>query len=138
MMAAEGLVPIIGVVLACAALAVSRASLHRRLWPKLGCARPRPKPSRALSDAERTRVLDVLRSPRFVDQSPAEVVYTLLDEGEYLCPSSTVPDKKLPGFEWLTGGKGTLAQRACQLWVSDAPRGGAQLVALGLSSVTAA
>jgi putative transposase len=27
----------------------------------------------------------VLRSPRFVDRSPAEVVYTLLDEGEYLC-----------------------------------------------------
>jgi putative transposase len=38
-----------------------------------------------LSAAEREHVLDVLRSDRFVDRSPAEVVYTLLDEGEYLC-----------------------------------------------------
>ncbi len=85
MNAVEGLIPVVGVVLACAALAISRASMHRSLHPKMGCARPRPTPPRALSEVERTRVLDVLRSPRFVDQSPAEVVYTLLDEGEYLC-----------------------------------------------------
>ena len=85
MIAVESLAPLVGLALACAALAVSRATMHRRLRPVVSCARPRPTPPRALSETERARVLDVLRSPRFVDRSPAEVVYTLLDEGEYLC-----------------------------------------------------
>ena len=85
MIAVEQLAPIVGLVLACAALAVSRATMYRRLWPEMTCAEPRPSPPRALSRAEKEHVLDVLRSPRFVDQAPAEVVYTLLDEGEYLC-----------------------------------------------------
>ena len=34
--------------------------------------------------------LDVLASPRFVDRSPAEVVATLLDEGQYLCAERTM------------------------------------------------
>lgn len=85
MTAVESLAPLVGMALACAALAISRASMYRRLRPLVTCVRPRPAPARALSPAERERVLDVLRSPRFIDQSPAEVVYTLLDEGEYLC-----------------------------------------------------
>jgi len=51
----------------------------------VSCAEPRPTPPRALSAAEKEVVLDVLRSDRFVDRSPAEVVYTLLDEKVYLC-----------------------------------------------------
>ena len=35
-------------------------------------------------DAERRAVLDVLHSERFVDQAPASVYATLLDEGRYL------------------------------------------------------
>ena len=38
----------------------------------------------------RAHVLDVLASPRFVDRSPAEVVATLLDEGQYLCAERTM------------------------------------------------
>ena len=34
--------------------------------------------------SERQRILDVLHSERFVDRSPQEVYYTLLDEGVYL------------------------------------------------------
>lgn len=85
MIAAENLAPSVGLVASCIALTVSRATMYRRLRPVVSCAKPRPTSPRALSDAERVRVLDVLRSPRFVDQSPAEVVPTLLDEGEYLC-----------------------------------------------------
>lgn len=40
---------------------------------------------RALSAAERAHVLEILTSPRFVDQTPREIYATLLDEGVYLC-----------------------------------------------------
>jgi putative transposase len=46
---------------------------------------PRPSPRRALDTSERRRVLDILHAPAFADQSPAEVFYTLLDQGTYLC-----------------------------------------------------
>ncbi len=45
---------------------------------------------RALSEAERTAVLDTLNSERFCDQPPVEVYHTLLDEGQYLCSVSTM------------------------------------------------
>ena len=45
---------------------------------------------RALSPAERAEVLDVLHSPRFVDLAPGEVHAILLDEGRYLCSTSTM------------------------------------------------
>jgi putative transposase len=50
----------------------------------------RRRPSNALSDAERARVLDLLRGGRFVDKAPAQVWATLLDEGVYLCSESTM------------------------------------------------
>jgi putative transposase len=46
-------------------------------------------PARALSDAERETVLDVLHSERFLDSSPAQVWATLLDEGRYLASERT-------------------------------------------------
>ena len=58
--------------------------------PAPGHQQPRPTPARALCASERAHVLDVLASPRFVDRSPAEVVATLLDEGQYLCAERTM------------------------------------------------
>ena len=55
-----------------------------------GRQQPRPTPARALCEAERERVLDTLGCERFVDRSPAEVVATLLDEGQYLCSERTM------------------------------------------------
>jgi len=43
-----------------------------------------------LEVAERQALLDVLHSERFVDQAPAEVYATLLDEGSYLASISTM------------------------------------------------
>lgn len=43
-----------------------------------------------MSEDERTRVLELLRSERFADLAPREVYATLLDEGEYLCHWSTM------------------------------------------------
>ena len=45
---------------------------------------------RALSQAERQQVLEVLHSERFVDISPEETWATLLDEGAYLCSTRTM------------------------------------------------
>ena len=50
---------------------------------------PRLAAGRALSSQEREAVLDVLRSPRFVDCAPAQVWATLLDEGRYLASERT-------------------------------------------------
>lgn len=70
---------------ACAAFGVPRATLYRRRRPRLGPQGPRPRSHRSLTPAEREQVLQVLRSPRFVDKSPAQVYGTLLDENRYYC-----------------------------------------------------
>ena len=77
---------------ACAALGLSRASLHRRELAQTAAApaRARPKPLRALTDAEQQHILEMLRGPRFVDLAPAEIYACLLDEGVYLCSIRTM------------------------------------------------
>jgi putative transposase len=47
-------------------------------------------PANALSAAELDELLEVLRSPRFVDLAPAQVWAILLDEGRYLASISTM------------------------------------------------
>jgi putative transposase len=77
----------------CAALGLSRASFHRRrakVTQPPAAARPRPKPARALEADERQGIIDLLREPRFVDQAPAEIYASLLDEGLYHCSIRTM------------------------------------------------
>ena len=93
-MPAAALAPRSGLTAAvCSALGLSRASVHRReaarKQPSVS-ARARPKPPRALTDAEQLRILDMLRGPRFVDLAPAEIYACLLDEGVYLCSIRTM------------------------------------------------
>lgn len=89
--AAEELAPIVGTRPACAALGVAPATIYRRRRPLAQRMRkPRPRPARALTMEEREAVHDVLNSERFVDQSPAQVWATLLDEGTYLCSERTM------------------------------------------------
>ena len=94
------LVPLVGVKAACAAVGRSRATHYRKHRLTPAPARPVrvPKPQpRALSAEEQAEVLRVLHSERFVDLAPAEVHAILLDEGVYLCSTSTmywsVPEK---------------------------------------------
>lgn len=89
-MSAESLAREVGVRPACAALGVSRATLYRRRSPSIGHQQPRPTPARALSETERTKVLETLSSERFIDRAPAEVVATLLDDQTYLCSERTM------------------------------------------------
>ena len=74
----------------CEALGVSRATVDRRRRPP---ARRTPRPrsaARKLADEEKARVVEALCSERFVNRSPAEAHYTLLDEGQYLCSERTM------------------------------------------------
>ena len=51
---------------------------------------PRPAPPNKLTEAERQRVLTVLRSAEYCDLAPAQVWARLLDDGIYLCSISTM------------------------------------------------
>lgn len=92
MSAAIGLAKQTSTKAACEALSVPRSSYYReqtrRRCPPV--KRPRPAPPLALSPEERTRVLDILHSERFVDQAPRTVWAALLDEEEYYCSPRTM------------------------------------------------
>lgn len=89
--AAEQLAPTVGVAAACRALGVSRASVYRNRRPRVPRAsRPRRTSCRALTASERKQVLDTLHEDRFVDQAPAAVYATLLEEDRYLCSTRTM------------------------------------------------
>jgi putative transposase len=109
--AVVALAPTSGMLAAtCAALGISRATVHRRRF-RLGASvmppRPRPRPVRALTVPQRQEVLDLLHAPRFADQAPAEIYATLLDEGAYHCSIRTMYR--------LLDGNGEIRERRCQL-----------------------
>jgi putative transposase len=83
------LIPLVGIVGACAALGVSRASYYRSLKPA-PVPKARPTPSRALSSEQRADVLAILDSDRFADKAPRQIYALLLDNGEYLCSVPTM------------------------------------------------
>ena len=89
MRAVEAAGPTLGTAPACGALGLPRASLYRSRRPPL-VTRPRPASPRALDPTERQAVLETLHSARFLDQAPAQVHATLLDEGTYLCAPRTM------------------------------------------------
>ena len=91
MSAAVELAPLVGIVLTCLALGVSRATYYRMQEAAQG---PGPRTPRvpsplALSGAERQSVLDVLHAPEYLDASPRTVYAKLLDAGRYLGSVST-------------------------------------------------
>ena len=82
--------PLLGTKAACSAVGRSRATHYRRASPARVIPRTgRPAPANKLTGAEASQVLAVLRSPRFADSSPAQVYFTLLDEGIYLASESS-------------------------------------------------
>jgi putative transposase len=89
MQAALTLAPMVGVVAACAALMLARATFYRWQRPAASKA-PRPSPPRALSSADRAEVLATLNSDRFADKAPRQVFAALLDEGRHLCSTRTM------------------------------------------------
>ena len=94
--AVQELQPLVGTASACAVVGRPRATYYRRHRPPAPHCNPEPAPRaaatqpRTLSAAERAEVRAVLHSGRFVDQAPASVYATLLDEQRYLCSVSTM------------------------------------------------
>ena len=85
----------IGVGAACQAVGRPRSTHHRHTHPRHGppappASRKGQRQPRALTPAEREKTLSVLHEERFVDQAPASVYATLLDEDRYLCSTSTM------------------------------------------------
>ncbi len=82
----------VGIQPACISLGLNRSRYYRikkqNMTPIEITSRPRPPLS--LSDEERQETLDVLRSERFMDQAPAVVYTTLLEEQSYLCSIRTM------------------------------------------------
>jgi putative transposase len=89
------LAPVIGVRAACAALGRPQASFYRTHHQSDPAPRPVPVAHRdrvqprALTETERSAILRLLHAERFLDQAPAQVWATLLDEGVYLGSVST-------------------------------------------------
>jgi putative transposase len=89
MPAVLSLAPLVGVLAACAALLLPRATFYR--WQRPAVTKPpRPSPPRALPPGERAEVLATLNSARFADKAPRQVVAALLDEDRYLCSARTM------------------------------------------------
>jgi putative transposase len=86
------LAPTVGTAAACRALSTSRAGVYGRRSPRPVTAKAMVGRGshRALSVEERATVLDTLHSDRFVNDSPAQMYATLLDEGTYLASQSTM------------------------------------------------
>ncbi len=82
--------PVLGTRAACAAVGRPRATHYRhQAPPRPKATTPRPAPPNKLTATEMGHILDMLRSERFVDLSPAQVFHILLDEGIYLASVST-------------------------------------------------
>jgi len=78
---------------ACEAFSVPRATFYRHQCRKtrpVDTVKERPAPPLALEPDERQRVIDILHSDRFCDDTPYEVFATLLDEGQYHCSIRTM------------------------------------------------
>lgn len=78
----------VGIKRACASLTLPRSAWYRtgrKGREASSRSASRPQPPRALSEAERVRVRDILNSGRFQDSTPRQVYGVLLDEGQYLC-----------------------------------------------------
>jgi putative transposase len=84
--------PVFGIAPTCRALDINRISVYRSIkkdkYPPVKALRPTPK--RALSKAERQKVLDTMHEDRFIDMAPHEIYATLLEEGKYLCSIRTM------------------------------------------------
>lgn len=81
----------------CVALVIPRATYYRHLDridsnlnEKIKLVLPKKPPENALSNLEKQAVVDLLHSERFIDKTPYEVYYELIDQGEYHCSIRTM------------------------------------------------
>ena len=89
--------PELGIVAACAALGLARATYYRKLEPPMLGPAPKRLSPRALTADEKKAVLAVLHEDRFIDLAPSEVYATLLDEGVFLCSERSMSPRTCDG-----------------------------------------
>ena len=83
----------ISVGMLCSTMRIPRASYYKYLADKNSTETELPppnKPPNAFTDLEKKRILDLLHSEQFIDKTPYEVYYGLLDKGEYCCSIRTM------------------------------------------------
>lgn len=73
----------------CSAMNIPRATYYRHL-EGLNKARPVLSPVNALTGQEKQSILDLLHSERFIDKTPYDAYYELIDKGEYYCSPRTM------------------------------------------------
>jgi putative transposase len=77
----------------CSAMHIPRATYYRHL-ERTKCIHNEPllstSPVNALTEQEKQDVLDLLHSERFIDKTPYDVYYELIDKGEYHCSPRTM------------------------------------------------
>lgn len=75
--------PVFGVKEGCALLGLPRATVYWLRRPKTSPVKtyPRADPANSLSAEERRRFLDLAHSEPFIDKTPYEIYYSLLDQG---------------------------------------------------------
>ena len=96
--AESGLPPNVSERMACDVLAICRTTFARARREHHFCGPPKPanrsrKASvqpRALNPEERQRVVETLTSETYGNQPPAEVYFSLMEQGQYLCSISTM------------------------------------------------
>ena len=84
---------VVGIRQACLALGVIRSSFYRvraRLVESLPNTPVLQRPPLALTDTEKTTVLQTLNSDEFMDQAPRPIFAELLARGRYLCSVRTM------------------------------------------------
>lgn len=89
----EGQKKLIPVDMLCSAMQIPRATYYRHVGSNQ-CAQneivPRTTPVNALNSQEKQCVLDLLHSERFIDKTPYDMYYELIDKGEYYCSPRTM------------------------------------------------
>lgn len=89
----EGRNKAIPIDMLCTAMRIPRATYYRHFEDNKGAQKvPRlaPTPVNALNNLEKQCVLDLLHSECFVDKTPYDMYYKLIDKGEYYCSPRTM------------------------------------------------
>ncbi|MCX7119928.1 MAG: IS3 family transposase [Legionellales bacterium] len=84
---------VIPVDVLCSALHIPRATYYRYLdATKIGVQRElsRKIPVNSLNSDEKKEILDLLHSENFIDKTPYDLYYGLIDEGKYYCSPRTM------------------------------------------------
>ena len=75
----------------CKAVSMPRATYYRQQKKEETSEKKAAfRPSNAIDNQEKNQIIELLHSERFIDSTPYQIFYTLLDEGHYYCSIRTM------------------------------------------------